>query len=380
MRILHVSEVAIGGVAALLRRFAEEQRLRGHDVHVLAPRALPVEAPRSDWQLRRKHPWTWWSAGSMLRETCRRLRPDIVHLHSFVAGGVGRSPLAPVPAEAAVVYQPHSWNYAAARSRVQTAALAGAERLASRRCDVVVVNCEDERIEGIDHGIRTPTFAIGIPIDTEHFHPADESGRAERRQALGLGDRRIATCLASLCWQKGQDRLLAAWEQAPLPDTDLVLVGGAAGPYLRRVEANTLRDLAPTQWGRTIHSVGHQEDVLPWLQASDLLVQPSRYEALGVAMAEALACGVPVVTFEVNGSRETLLSGPEEPAGAVVPQGDAAAFLDACRVRLAAPVGSGEASAARARAVRLFAIDAVMDRLDAAYEQARARAAHRGGR
>ena len=379
MRILHVSEVAIGGVATLLRGFVAEQLRRGDDVYVLAPADLSIAAPRTDWQLRRRRPWSWWAAARTLDEVCRRVRPDVVHLHSFVAGAVGRSPICRVYAEHAIVYQPHSWNYDAARSRIQARVLAGWERRASTRCDVVAVNCDDERVEGERHGIETPTRVAGIPIDTEHFRPVDDALRAERRRGLGLGDRRIITCLASLCWQKGQDRLLRAWEQAPIADTDLVLVGGAEGPYLRRVAVDALRELAPLQWGRTIHSVGHQADVLPWLQASELLAQPSRYEALGVAVAEALACGVPVVTFEVNGSREALMSGPEHAAGSVVPQGDVDAFLEACRTRIetSGPSRAAERSAARERALRLFATDAVSDRLDLAYEHALGSAAAR---
>jgi hypothetical protein len=56
VRILHVSEVAIGGVAALLRRFAEEQARRGHDVQVLAPPTLSAEVPRAGWELQRRRP------------------------------------------------------------------------------------------------------------------------------------------------------------------------------------------------------------------------------------------------------------------------------------------------------------------------------------
>ena len=257
--------------------------------------------------------------------------------------------------------------------------LAGWERRASTRCDVVAVNCDDERLEGERHGIATPTRVVGIPIDTEHFRPV-----TMRSAPSDVGDLGSATVGSSPAWpvcagRRGRTGCSVRWEQAPIADTDLVLVGGAEGPYLRRVAAEALRELAPQQWGRTIHSVGHQHDVLPWLQASELLAQPSRYEALGVAVAEALACGVPVVTFEVNGSREALLSGSEEAAGSVVPQGDVGAFLEACRTRIETsdPARPAERSAARERALRLFATDAVIDRLDLAYEHALGSAAAR---
>lgn len=379
MRVLHVSEVCIGGVSALVRAFAEAQADRGHEVHVLAPPLLEASAgTRHAWNVHRRRPLQLRDAVHRLNIVCQEVRPDVVHLHSFFGGFLGRVPSSLIGGAAAVVYQPHSWNYDAARHRAQHVGMVAWERWASGRTDVIVVNCLDEKSEGLRNGVRAPIEVVGIPIDTDRFAPVAHELQQRERVKLGLAADKTLLCLASLCWQKGQDRLVEAWEQSPLDGAELILAGGSEGPYLRRVDAAALRRLAPSAWGQTIHAVGHQPDVRPWIRAADMLVQPSRYEAMGVAVAEALSCGVPVVTFAVNGAREAIEDGPEPSAGAVVPQGDIAALVEACRSRLNDPQRRAtEATAARIRALRLFAVDAVTDRLEAAYGRAIALASAR---
>ena len=379
MRVLHVTEVCIGGVSALVRAFAGAQAERGHEVHVLAPPVLEASAgTRHVWSVDRKHPLQLRDAVHRLNSVCQEVRPDVIHLHSFFGGLLGRLPSSVIGAAGAVVYQPHSWNYDAARHRAQHWGLVAWERWASRRTDVIVVNCLDELSEGLRNGVRAPIDVVGIPIDTDRFAPVSHEIQQRERVNLGLAAGKTLVCLASLCWQKGQDRLVEEWERSPVDGAQLILVGGSEGPYLRRVDVAALRRLAPFEWGHTIHAVGPQADVRPWIRAADMLVQPSRYEAMGVALAEALSCGVPVVTFAVNGAREAIDDGPEPPAGAVVPQGDIAALVEACRSRLDDPqLRASEATAARTRALRLFAVDAVTDRLEAAYARAIALASAR---
>ena len=379
LRVLHVSEVSIGGVSTLLRAFVTEQVRRGDDPHLLAPTTHGlVVGEYHRWDVHRKNPAKFLTAMAQLNATCAQVRPDVVHLHSFFAGLFGRVPLARLRERAAIVYQPHAWNFDAARLRPSHEMLAQWERFAGRLTDLVVSNCYDEMLEGQRYGVDAAAAIVGVPICTETFSPVTAGQRAANRRTLGLDERRVVLCLASLCWQKGQDRLLAAWEQAPLDNAVLVLVGGAEGPYLRRQGVEYLRKIAPRQWGSTIKAVGHQADARPWLWSADVLIQPSRYEALGVAAAESLACGVPVVSCTVNGAREVIVDGPEHPAGAVVPQGDMDALLAACRQRLDSPgLLERESVAARQRALRLFAVKDVADRLERAYLRAGALAAQR---
>lgn len=46
-----------------------------------------------------------------------------------------------------------------------------------------------------------------------------------------------------------------------------------------------------------------QDEVIEWLQCADLFIFPSRGEGMSMSVAEALACGVPTVAFNVVGVR-----------------------------------------------------------------------------
>jgi len=84
-------------------------------------------------------------------------------------------------------------------------------------------------------------------------------------------------------------------------------------------------------------------DALPWLARADLVAMSSRYEGFGLVLAEAMACGVSVVSTEAGGAPAEVLGD----LGPVVPSGDAAAFAEAILHMLEHPA-SAEALKRRA--------------------------------
>ncbi|GAA5141801.1 hypothetical protein GCM10023340_04120 [Nocardioides marinquilinus] len=344
----------------LVETIAAHQVARGDEVHVLAP--LPALAALAKRDSRIVcHPWApqrrpsqWRVASATLRVAAREIAPDVAHLHSFFPGIFGR--VAHLPPGVRVVYQPHSWAFtaAAAAGRGGERAVAAWERRAWHRTDAVVVNCHDELAEGGAHGLPVGDgrgHVVGLPVDTERYHPSWRPPVPRRPVLL---------CVGRLCRQKGQEELAAAWEEAPIPDATLVLLGAG--------DPRAVRAAARHTWGGSLRWFDATDDVRPWLHASDVLVMASRYEGQSVAMAEALACGLPVVTTEVNGVREAVAPLGRPTAGAVVGHGDLTALLDACRERLVDPsILAREREAARARAVELFDVEGVLGRLDRAY-------------
>jgi len=117
--------------------------------------------------------------------------------------------------------------------------------------------------------------------------------------------------------------------------------------------------------------VGNMEE---WYAALDAVVVATRHEGLARCMIESLACGTPVVSFDVASAREILEA---EGGGVVVPQGDYAGLVDVL-VRWAA---EPEERAVRGRqgaevARRKFAADGIVAGYLAVYESLR----RRGGR
>ncbi|MFD5478980.1 glycosyltransferase family 4 protein [Streptomyces hawaiiensis] len=299
-RVLHVTQPVDGGVARVVTDLAGAQLAAGLHVTVAcpdSPLAARLTALGADVR-----PWAATRApGPSLAGETRRLarvvedvRPDLVHAHSAKAGLAAR--LA-VRGRIPTVFQPHAWSFEAVGG--VTAALArGWERWGARWAARVVCVSEAERRLGARAGVRGRWSVVPNGIDVERFRPAGDAD-AVRARLLPDGDPRgpLVVCVGRLCRQKGQDVLLTAWESVlrRVPGARLVLVGD--GP-----DHGRLRALAPG----SVLFAGDADDVVPWYQAADLVVLPSRWEGMALAPLEALACGRPVVVTDVGGARESL--------------------------------------------------------------------------
>ncbi len=73
--------------------------------------------------------------------------------------------------------------------------------------------------------------------------------------------------------------------------------------------------------------VGFQDNPLPWFRRSDVFVLSSRTEGFGIALAEAMGCGTPVISTDSgHGPSEILARGRY---GILVPPKDPAAMAAA---------------------------------------------------
>jgi UDP-glucose:(heptosyl)LPS alpha-1,3-glucosyltransferase len=118
------------------------------------------------------------------------------------------------------------------------------------------------------------------------------------RQTLGLAENdRLLLLLGSDFRRKGLDRSILALASLPknlLSKTWLYVIGsGSSGPFARLARRLDVLD--------RIVFLGPRDDVPRLLVAADLLVHPAYQEAAGIALLEALACGLPVVVSGICG-------------------------------------------------------------------------------
>ena len=178
-----------------------------------------------------------------------------------------------------------------------------------------------------------PAFVHLIPngVDLARFAlpHSPEAARRRKQLRLTLGVSEDASVLGMIgrLDAKGQRQLLNVMPELLefCPDLWVVLAGseGRSGEQAALAEAGGFGD-------RLIFT-GPRSDIPDLLTAFDALVHLPDDEAFGLALAEAMAAGLPMVATAIGGCREVVRDGV---TGLLVPPGDSAALVAALRCLL----------------------------------------------
>ena len=123
-------------------------------------------------------------------------------------------------------------------------------------------------------------------------------------------------------YEKGNDLLLQVWQKVEkqMPDWKLDIYGnGNRNPYLIQ-----MRQLGIDSSRCHLH--GPIKDVKKEYLNSSIFVLPSRYEGFGLVLIEAMACGVPVVSFDCENGPRSIITDCED--GFLIPTFDIDAFVE----------------------------------------------------
>ncbi|MBI3620918.1 MAG: glycosyltransferase [Nitrospirae bacterium] len=181
-------------------------------------------------------------------------------------------------------------------------------RLLSGRVRHVIANSIRYRNETVRH-YGVPNDGITViynGCDPDRFHP-DRSGhrrRAVRRQHDFPDEAVVLLFVAQNFKLKG---LVATMEAMPAvlrknPRVWLMVVGkdrpGRFQALARRLGID-----------RRVIFVGAKDDVEEYYVGADILVLPTQYDPFANVCLEAMACGLPVVTTQINGASELIQDG-----------------------------------------------------------------------
>lgn len=123
-------------------------------------------------------------------------------------------------------------------------------------------------------------------------------------------------------YQKGYDRLLTAWHlvQERHPNWHLEIYGTIVPEFKLQEHADALG------LKTTVHFYPPEKDIQSKYLDASVYVMSSRFEGFGMVLIEAMACGVPCVSFDCNyGPSDIIADGAD---GYVVPNGDCTALAN----------------------------------------------------
>jgi 1,2-diacylglycerol 3-alpha-glucosyltransferase len=284
----------------------------------------------------------------------RAFRPDIVHAQSpFVSGLMARRTAGAVRAPLVFTHHTRFGDY---RHYLGPLAAPGAALMSAylRRfwlgCAAVIAPGSDLAAEissQIGPGQRRPLVrAIPTGLDLDGIAAVPE-GHPRREAGWTPGVDFLVASLGRLAREKSVDVLLEAFARvaAKRPDMRFLLIG--AGPMEKMVRSRAQRpDLRNRVFVTGLRS---HDEALGLLKACELFAFASHTETQGLVLAEALACGVPVVALEGPGVRDTVRDGIDGIVVARDPQAEAADRLASALVSLADDQARREGMARSAR-------------------------------
>lgn len=267
-------------------------------------------------------------AARRLAQIIRRERIDIVHVHSrrdYVAGVLGAAlarRLLRRPVR--LVLHAHMVRPLGEHSRLSgrffewgtdaVAAVSGAVRDYLRHMH----QFNPALVHLIPNGVRMERFAVPGSLEAARR-------RETVRHSLGIPHDALVLGMIGRLDAKGQRQL---FEVLPAllpscPNLRVVLVGSEGKPG---EEAALTAQAQAGGFENRVVFTGPRSDVPDLLTAFDLLVHLPADEAFGLALAEAMAAGLPAVATAIGGCREVVRDGL---TGRLVTPGDPAALLEA---------------------------------------------------
>lgn len=304
-------------------------------------------------------PWWGWSASvspsrradlvlaAFDRYCAEQGQPDIIHAHSILYGGFAAVAIRQargvpvVLTEHAFVYLSPRWIMPDQYPRIR-------HTLLNSDANLAVSAALAQALEARAPGVRVEVMEN--IVDTETFRPSDTEIP---------GSPFIFAIIARLLRNKGHAVLLRAFAEAFHGQPVRLLIGGD-GPQRRRLE-HLAAQLDVTGQIDFLGALTRQQ-VRETLWRSHAVISASRFETFGLTLAEAMACGRPVIATR-SGGPESFVT-PE--TGLLVPVNDVPALGRAMQ-QMVTHYDQYDPARIRAYSVDRFSEAAIVRRLEAIY-------------
>lgn len=387
MKIVHIiTRLILGGAQENTLITCRMLAQRGHDVTLITGPAIGPEgalyeqAEQGGYRtiilndLRREiNPVYDIPAYFKLKKLLKELQPDIVHTHSAKAGILGRyagdalkGAFADNPTAPHVVHTIHGLAFHEYQNPLLSKFYIAVEKAAAKHTDafITVADTMTEKARAAGIGLDKPFTTAYSAIDEDAYlaPPSRDDIVAFRRKYTISNEATVIVKIARLFELKGHDFVIESARRIAAKHDNVVwlFVGdGLLNDALRR----------QIQFAGLTHRFKFtgllSPDKIPLaIHASDILVHCSLREGLARVLPQAMLCGKPVVSFDIDGAKEVV----NNETGFLVTPENIDQLTAACEKLIIDPeLQTRLGTAARQSVVRKFAPETMVDTIEKVY-------------
>jgi glycosyltransferase involved in cell wall biosynthesis len=161
------------------------------------------------------------------------------------------------------------------------------------RASCIRVVSEQAKQSYVERGVKPEKIEVLLPaVDLDHFHPVEKKDATFRVLAV-----------LSIDSRKGVYYLLQAFEKAAIPDSELVIIGGTGDRWSRQMVQHFMGRLK--NFRVRVADVFREPIEATYGQAS-VLVHPAIEDGFALVVAQAMACGKPVIATRQTGASQLI--------------------------------------------------------------------------
>lgn len=242
------------------------------------------------------------SLSKRLLSSLKKQQPEIVHLHWLYPAGLTVPALKKAGYTVVLTIHGGDWY-----SNVSNQKLMPLLEESLQKCDKII--CVGEKLKksigNYDSTLNGKLVHIPHGIDTDRFYPSGDKILAKK--SIGWNTDKIhLLCVGNLYHGKGIDLLITAFSAIKKRERHQLHIISPSGDDNTKAEIHRLLEKHSIKEFVTLYGAQGQEKLVEFYRASDLFISPSRKEGFGLAIAEALACGTPVLATQSGGPEEII--------------------------------------------------------------------------
>ncbi|MGC5775697.1 glycosyltransferase [Paenibacillus pabuli] len=306
MKVLHIGEYVVGGVATYLNELVAYQR-HIFDVYLLmsdhnSASDFDLESDRILRYKYKRHPKHFFSAMRQIHQAIQRIQPDIIHVHSSFAGMLARGLFFITPRKASVFYCSHGWSFLMDTKPLHKKAYFMIEKVLEFKTDFIINISKYELEKSVQLGMS--------PAKSRFVYSGLRDHKNDQRQELSppviRGDVEQASAIQLLFVgrydrQKGLDLLLDVFGKYPelQQKIRLYVIGDSV---LEKNEWNFPENVVRLGWV-------NNAEIDHYYEQCDAIIMPSRWEGLPLVALEAMKNRKPVIASNRASLPELVLDG-----------------------------------------------------------------------